>query len=227
MTDPRPVSELVDRVGRTMAKQVTPSPTSYVEIAEAEPTAADLDAYRSRRWHAVAPAKFRHAHVDELDSEIVDLVRGWISTPDPRPNLLLVGPVGTGKTHAACAAVRGDVEAGATAVIASVVDVLDALRAEMQPGAPSGYLDRLAVADLLLLDDLGAERPSEWAGERLNALIDRRWRDDRPVVATTNLEPKPLAAVLGERTYSRLIGGATALRISGVDRRRNPRKQER
>jgi DNA replication protein DnaC len=74
--------------------------------------------------------------------------------------------------------------------------------------------------ELLLIDDLGTERANEWTGERLYAVVNRRWLADLPTIATSNLEPEQLEEALGERTYSRLVGGALVLRIAGQDRRR-------
>src|SRR5262249_51929228 len=66
-------------------------------------------------------------------------------------------------------------------------------------------LDDLDGAPVLVLDDLGAERATDWAVERLFGLLNRRhdWR--RPTVLTSNLGPKPLAEHLGERIAWRVV----------------------
>lgn len=220
MNQPRSAGDIAARV-LDVARRQPPIVEPRVEpvIDDAEAAAIDAE-WRARRWQAVAPSRFRDADLAGLSDEIRSVVVAWVDLESPRPNLLLAGPVGTGKTWAACAAARPLVERGAVCQVMSVVDVLDALRAEMQPGAATGAFDRLTELDVLVLDDVGAERPTEWSGERLHALIDRRWRDELPIIATTNLEPRALADAMGERTYSRLVGGATAVRISGDDRRR-------
>ena len=80
---------------------------------------------------------------------------------------------------------------------------------------------RIQETPILMLDDLGAERPTEWVLERLNILVDTRWREQRPILVTTNLEPGELWEQLGERAYSRLADGALAVAFGGGDRRRN------
>lgn len=108
-----------------------------------------------------------------------------------------------------------------------VVELLDHLR----PGGPPDALDRVMGVDVLILDDLGAERPTDWTFERLYALVNRRWLEELPTVATTNLpgsrrtaptghDGPTLDEVLGDRMFSRLVGGAVVVRLSGPDRRR-------
>lgn len=99
-----------------------------------------------------------------------------------------------------------------------VVDLLDLLRPSADPSPAS--LRALRDPHLLLLDDLGAERPTDWTAERIYALIHHRWEHDRPTVVTTNLDPAALRDAVGERVYSRLVHDVLAIRLTGADRRR-------
>src|SRR5256885_17172502 len=63
---------------------------------------------------------------------------------------------------------------------------------------------RLCAVDLLHLDDLGAERSTEWVLEHLYSIVNERWQDSRSMVVTTNLGLDQLREQLGERTVSRL-----------------------
>lgn len=183
----------------------------------------DLRAMRQATWHRAIPNRFVWADLDDLADQ-PDGVRaelaGWTEKPDGR-NLLLLGPVGVGKSHAAVAAVRPlHFDRAAEVRFLPVVELLDLLR----PGGPDGALYDLADTEVLVLDDLGSERPTEWTAERLYALINRRWLEVRPTVATTNLEPDALRDAVGERVFSRLVGnGAVVLRLTGHDRRRRNR----
>lgn len=135
----------------------------------------------------------------------------------PRPNLVLLGAVGVGKTHAALAAARADHERGLEVVFLPVVELLDLLR----PGGPEHALDDVMHCDRLVVDDLGHERSTDWTWERLGAVVNRRWLEERPIIATSNLDPPELSAAVGERTYSRLVGdGAVVIHVAGDDRRR-------
>ncbi len=133
-------------------------------------------------------------------------------------NVVLSGPTGVGKTRLAIAACRQAHYDGLEVRVFSVVRLLDLLR----PGGPDGAMSDLVDVDRLIVDDLGMEKPSDWTAERLGALLDARWSDERPTVVTTNLERAALEAHLGAWAFSRLVGDdAIRIRISGSDRR-NP-----
>ena len=152
----------------------------------------------------------------------------WVKDPAGR-NLLLLGPVGTGKTHAAVAAARPlHFNHSRFVTFWPVVELLDQLR----PGGTEGALEAAMKAPVLILDDLGAEKPTEWTSERLYAVVNRRWMQELPTIATSNLpgsrksapkdyEGPTLDEALGPRMFSRLVGsGAVIVRLSGPDRRR-------
>lgn len=177
-----------------------------------------LDELRNLRWATVVPARFATADLGGLGGPPGDEVRAWATAPGPRPNLVILGPVGVGKTHAAIAACRADHNAGLEVQFLPVVEMLDMLR----PGGPEGALWDLCAVDRLVLDDLGHEKATDWTQERLGAVVNRRWLEQRPTIATSNLEPDDLRAALGERMYSRLVrSGAVVVRMAGGDRRRD------
>lgn len=187
---------------------------STTEIDETGP------AFWVARYEAGTPAEFRGAALSEFDSdpEISGRLRGWAQNPDR--NLVLVGPVGTGKTRAAFAALAPVVaRTGAAVEFAPVTELISLLDHRRQTATV--YLDRLLRVPFLILDDLGTERETAWVTERIYTILNRRRMDGRPVVATSNLAPADLADALGERSYSRLVGGAVGIRFSGHDRRRN------
>jgi DNA replication protein DnaC len=135
---------------------------------------------------------------------------------------VLLGPVGVGKSHAAVAATRGLHHDGHEVQFLPVVELLDLLR----PGGPERALYDLANLDVLIVDDLGSERGTDWTAERLYALVNRRWLEETPTVFTSNLSPPDLQDALGERTFSRIVGNdAVTLTLSGRDRRRNHHAQ--
>lgn len=176
-----------------------------------------------RRFLNAKPADF-HEESEETRAQLTD----WVRDPAGR-NLLFLGPVGTGKTHAAVAAARVRYFShNESPRFWPVVELLDALR----PGGPEDAMEAAMLARLLILDDLGAEKPTEWTAERLYAVINRRWMNEYVTIATSNLpatrksapkdhEGATLDEVLGPRMFSRLVGsGAVIVRLSGPDRRR-------
>lgn len=174
---------------------------------------------RAQQWRLIIPSRFQWAELAHFADEAPDVLAeltGWAEKPDGR-NLVILGPVGTGKTHAGTAALRPSHDRGLEVRFYPMVELLDGLR----PGAHDPIdLTDLALIDRLFIDDLGGEKVTDWTTERLYALINRRWLEELPTVVTSNLEPAQLTEVIGERTYSRLVGDdAVVIRLSGRDRR--------
>jgi DNA replication protein DnaC len=81
-------------------------------------------------------------------------------------------------------------------------------------------VDDLSRVDLLHLDDLGAERATDWVLEQLYAIVNARYEEQRSLVITTNLDPAQLREQITERTVSRLIEMCgDPLALFGADRR--------
>ena len=92
-------------------------------------------------------------------------------------------------------------------------------------GSYVDLLDRLAAVDLLHVDDVGAEKTSDWVLEQLYAIVNARYEDERSVVITTNLERDALAEQISERTVSRLEEMCELLPLYGDGRRAASRRR--
>ena len=103
----------------------------------------------------------------------------------------------------------------------TVPELLDNMRgAYNDPGRDiDDWMDSVKNADLLLLDDLGAERANEWVRERIFVIVNHRYREELPTIFTSNTGPKDLAAQLGERTASRIIAMCDWISLEGEDYR--------
>ncbi|TQF02037.1 ATP-binding protein [Kitasatospora acidiphila] len=137
------------------------------------------------------------------------------------PSLLMAGVVGAGKTHEAYGAVRALVQAG-IGVRWRATTAAD-LYAELRPGADTDAERVLAAysrVPLLILDDLGAAKSSEFVEEQTYRLINRRYNHMLPTLITTNLPIKDLKTCLGDRVTSRLAQMTTRVSFESVDRRR-------
>lgn len=167
-------------------------------------------------WATRIPKRLRAARMDDVDMPMRTDIDAWLD--DMTGNLLLLGPVGTGKSHAAVAALSWcHFVQGKHVTFAPVVEVLDALR----PGREDDDTARaLRSVGVLVLDDLGAEKPSEWTAEQLYGIVNRRWLDEKPTIVTSNAEPEVLRSALDPRLASRLVHDATAIVMRGKDRRR-------
>lgn len=133
----------------------------------------------------------------------------------------LYGPPGTGKTWAAACCVRLALRDGASARLVTAAALLDEVRAAYD--GDRSALRRAARLDLLALDDLGAERPTEWAVETLTRLVDERCFAGLPTVVTSNLALGGVrdlwGGMAGARVASRLAGACERVAMGGPDRR--------
>lgn len=221
--EPRPVGQMVKDWQRRIEHLAEHAASRHSTDPEPAGRVRDLDGWREAQWRRAIPARFHDARLaqvrDTHGAKVADDLEMWVDCKADRPNLLLFGPVGVGKTYAAVAALRPLYDRGETVAMWPVTTLLEAT----SPGGidPAGALASAINADVLLLDDLGMERGTEWAAERVYEVINQRWLDRVPTIVTTNLPgPDAMIDAVGERVWSRLQDGAIALRLAGDDRRR-------
>ena len=173
---------------------------------------------RSRGVASVIPAKYRGLGFDrppitDLDATVVGAVRSFVDELDDNlesgRGLWLMGDVGTGKTSLAMLVSKAALESGRSVAIYSLPRLLARIRRTYDADAgEQSYLEffeRLTAVDLLHVDDLGAEKRSDWVLEQLYALVDERYESQRSVLVTTNLDQADLEEQIGARTVSRLV----------------------
>lgn len=156
------------------------------------------------------------------------------------PGLLLIGDPGTGKTHLAIGVLKALLRKGHECVFFDYQNLLDRIRASYD--AASGTTDREAYrtaleAEVLLLDDLGAHRVTEWVEDTVTSIITYRCNHKKPLIATTNLpDPdatqnkveytgaggvavykKTLAEMIGMRARSRLFEMCKVIRMPAAE----------
>ncbi|WP_443334612.1 ATP-binding protein [Streptomyces sp. ZAF1911] len=153
--------------------------------------------------------------------------RRWIAHG---PSLLLWGNTGTGKTHEAYGAIRALTAAGCGVDWQAITAADLYAQTRPRPGVDLEYmLRRIVRVPLLLLDDLGAAKPSEWNEEINFRLLNWRAENQLPTIITSNLAPVRIAGMdprqpvlrekLGDRILSRLSGMCTPVEFTGPDRR--------
>jgi len=121
--------------------------------------------------------------------------------------MVMVGRVGTGKTHLALAIAQHVIEAGFRTRYASVCDVISEIRATWRNDAPeteAGVLHRYTACDLLVLDEVGVQYGTESEQLELFKVFNKRYNDVRPTIVLSNVTTEELKGYLGERVFDRL-----------------------
>ena len=136
--------------------------------------------------------------------------------------LLLTGGVGTGKTYMAACAANALIDRGIPVLMTNLARVLNTLTA-LYSGDRNQYIDSLNRYPLLILDDLGMERGSEFSMEQVYSIVDSRYRSRQPLIVTTNLSLEGMhnpVDVAHGRIYSRVLERCVPLRINRENIRR-------
>jgi DNA replication protein DnaC len=178
---------------------------------------------RARGVASAIPRKYRGVSLerppisamarDPRQAPVYKAVKGYVEEIDDRlddgEGLWLMGDVGTGKTTLAMLVSKAAVEAGRTVAIYSLPRLLSRIRrtydAEAGEQSYGEFFERLTQVDLLHIDDLGAEKRSDWVLEQLYSIVNERYESQRSVVVTTNLDQAALEEQIGPRTVSRLV----------------------
>lgn len=135
----------------------------------------------------------------------------------------IYGRPGNGKSHLAAALVNRVIQRGHTAVFIEVPDLFARIKATYDgEGSEDKIMRSLASCDLLVLDDAGAEKPTEWVREKFYQIINARYKDRKPVVITTNTpDMAGLEDIIGFRAYDRVLEMCAPLKNNGESYRRN------
>jgi DNA replication protein DnaC len=186
------------------------------------------------------PRRYQHCDFENFRDYNESLKRARVRAlklseafPVVERGLFFEGPPGVGKTHLAVAVLRHVVSTrGAHALFYDTRDLLRVIRSTYDPivrTTETEVLRPVMTCDLLVLDDLGAEKTSEWVEETLNLIVNTRYNERRTTVFTSNYEDKPdetdpnaLLCRIGFRMRSRLHEMCEFVDLDGADFREAP-----
>jgi DNA replication protein DnaC len=168
------------------------------------------------------PTRYEHCDFENFDTKLYDqesgpefpswnrsleqakLVTEVFARDYPAGNaagLLIVGPCGAGKTHLAVAALRQIVLRGHSGVFYDYRELLKEIQGSYNPESQTselGVLEPVLTTDVLLLDDLGASKPSPWALETVGHILNSRYNEKRITLLTTNYLDRDTSVPSGE-----------------------------
>jgi DNA replication protein DnaC len=186
------------------------------------------------------PKRYQHCTIANFTAYNESLERAAIRAaavadafPAVSRGLFLEGQPGVGKTHLAVAVLKHVIQAtGARGIFYDTRDLLRVIRSTYDPSIRTTELEVLRpvmTADLLVLDDLGAEKTSEWVEETMNLIVNTRYNERRLTIFTSNYpdipddtDPNSLLFRIGSRMRSRLHEMCEFLALDGADYRELP-----
>jgi DNA replication protein DnaC len=217
-------------------KSRAPAETLRLEAEDAKRRARELEeARRRRRQWADIPEMFSAATLKGYrrvpgTEEAFEAVKNYLLNREENfrtgRGLILMGAVGCGKTHLGCAILNCALQDGYRAVYWNVPQQLEMMMyGHSDEEEQVRILDKAILAQVLLLDDLGAEKSSEWTRKELMVILDERYRNNKPTIITSNLmlTDNELRKTCGDRAYSRLCSDhykAVALTAGDYRRRK-------
>ena len=145
--------------------------------------------------------------------------------------VFLYGTKGTGKTKLAAIIANERARAGSPVLFASVPDLMADIRASFDGGKTAETVQAVKNTPFLVLDDLGAEKMTEWVGEQLFCIVNHRYNECLQTVVTSNYSPTRIIAHMatvdgkgnvvddtqGQRIMSRIYGMCERVEIRGAD----------
>lgn len=153
---------------------------------------------------------------DGLD-KLCRYAENWEEMRKRNIGLLLWGNTGTGKTHAAACVANELIDRGVSVVITSVNRLMS-----LDYDGKRDTMEQARTAQLLVLDDLGAERGTEYAKETVYNIVNERYKSGKPLIVTTNLTPdefKSPGQLADGRVYDRVMELCVPVHFAGASRR--------
>lgn len=189
----------------------------------------EIDRRRSICFSQTNMKSWTFENDDRKNEKISDAMKNYADNFDDfkkkGKGLLLYGTVGTGKTYISACVANQLIDEGRRVLMTNFATLTNKL-AGMFEGKQE-YIDNLNTYTLLIIDDLGAERKSEYMQEMVFNIIDSRYRSGLPMIITTNLNFEQLTSpeeITYSRIYDRIIERCIPIKVEGTSRRRKSLK---
>ena len=160
------------------------------------------------------PKRFTHCTLENFEPLMPSLQRALMNTrkfieeyPLVDVGLLYLGRCGVGKTHLAVAALQGLIKKGIPGIFYDFRDLLKEIQDSYNPNTHNSELKILAPifeAEVLVLDELGSSKPTEWVQETITHIINKRYNDKKITLFTSNYLDMPIGSAYDESLTERV-----------------------
>lgn len=162
---------------------------------------------------------------EKISNAMKNYVKNFHTMKKEGKGLLLYGGVGTGKTYYAACIANSLIDSGYSALMTNFARLTNQIQGKFE--GKQEFIDSLNSYSLLIIDDLGAERTTDFMKEQVFNIIDARYRAGLPFIVTTNLsadEIKKPQDISYQRIYDRILERCFPVAVEGVSRRRQKLK---
>ena len=166
------------------------------------------------------PKRYEEVKYEDVREDIRTLFEGM---KDSRKGIYIWGGVGSGKTHTLYALKEKTPELlKVVSMLKNTTELLRDIRTDFEKPYAEKAREEEKIVDfkgVLFIDDIGAEKMTEWVAETFYLILNHRYNEMIPTIFTSNLSPAELSEKLGDRIVSRIVGSCDVVKLDGEDRR--------